>query len=264
MFLLYCAVGYPPEPSWITCSPCPDQSTTFNAFTKAFDYGTSVNNCYCTAGTYATEEGCSGCPRAKTSPPNAQSSSECTLTDSAKLMAIVIPAGAVLFGFAMVLMYQSYQKKLEKLLAEKRRQMQEKVNDAAESVNFLAHPLILVTGKWFLEAGRMIKHEDARAQGCLWTIDTMEELKGFKKGKTLIFLSHQWLAWAEPDPQRAQYKAMAKAFHSLVEDKHLDLANTFVWLDYTSIPQTHRGLQMLSINSLTNYSGACDYFIIVA
>jgi hypothetical protein len=110
----------------------------------------------------------------------------------------------------------------------------------------------------------MVKHEEARAQRCFWTIDSMKELKEFKKGKVLIFFSHQWLAWSEPDPHRIQYKAMIRAFHALIKEKKLDLSKTFVWLDYTSIPQSHRGLQKLSINSLTNYAGACDYFIIVA
>lgn len=83
-------------------------------------------------------------------------------------------------------------------------------------------------------------------------------------GKTLIFFSHQWLAWTEPDPHRVQYNAMVSALMELAKEKHLNLDNTYIWLDYTSIPQTHRGLQRLSINSLTNYAGACDYFVIVA
>merc|ERR1719183_2914937 len=92
----------------------------------------------------------------------------------------------------------------------------------------------------------------------------MEELKGFKKGNTFIFFSHQWLAWSEPDPEDLQYNAMVSALKELKEAKNLSLSNTYIWLDYTSIPQTHRGLQRLSINSLTNYAGACDYFVIVA
>ena len=116
----------------------------------------------------------------------------------------------------------------------------------------------------FMNAGSMIIHEKARAQRALWTLDTMDELKTFKKGKKIVFFSHQWLAWSEPDPDCIQYKCMVAAFHELIKMKNLDLSKTFVWFDYTSIPQTHRGLQKLSINSLTNYAGACDYFIIVA
>jgi hypothetical protein len=47
-----------------------------------------------------------------------------------------------------------YRKKVEKLEAEKLRQMQEKVNEATESVNSLAHPIILVTAEWFINTGR--------------------------------------------------------------------------------------------------------------
>ena len=256
---------FPTEPDeWITCTPCPAGSTTFNAETKTFDYGESIDNCYCTPGTYGSSGDCSSCPALQTSPPNAQSESECQLTDAALLMAIVIPTGIVVFGVLLGLINLRFRKKIEKLEAEKRRQMQEKVNEATETVNHLAHPMVFVSAEWFLKAGRMVKHEDARTQHCLFTVDTMEELKGFKKGNVLIFFSHQWLAWSEPDPEDLQYNAMVSALHELSEAKNLTLSNTYIWLDYTSIPQTHRGLQRLSINSLTNYAGACDYFVIVA
>ena len=179
-------------------------------------------------------------------------------------MAVMIPTGLVVFGLIFCFMFFRFRKKLEKLEAEKRRQLQEKVNEATDSVNSLAHPIVLITAEKFMNSGKMVKHEEARAQQCFCTIDSMEELKSFKKGKTLIFFSHQWLAWEEPDPDRVQYKAMIAAFKVLIKRDNIDIANTFVWLDYTSIPQTHRGLQKLSINSLTNYAGACDYFIIVA
>lgn len=263
-FLHYQTGGHPTESDWITCSACPEASTTFNYNENEFVYGYSIDSCYCTAGTYATSDGCASCPSGKTSHFNSTSSSDCKLTDSARLMAIVIPTGVVVFGVLMGFMYLRFRKKLEKLEAERRRQIQEKINEATESVNHLAHPIILVTADWFLNSGRMVKHEDARAQRCFWTIDTMDELNRFKKNKTLVFLSHQWLAWAEPDPQNIQFKAMRQAFEELIRTKELDVEDVFVWLDYTSIPQTHRGLQKLSINSLTNYAGSCDYFIIVA
>ena len=256
---------FPTEPDdWITCSPCPQGSTTFNAVTKTFDYGESIDNCFCAPGTYGSSGDCSSCPALQTSPPNAQSADECQLTDAALLMAIVIPTGIIVFGVLLGLINLRFKKKIAKLEAEKRRQMQEKVNEATETVNHLAHPMVFVSAEWFLNAGRMIKHEDARTKHCLFTVDTMEELKGFKKGNTFIFFSHQWLAWSEPDPEDLQYNAMVSALKELKEAKKLSLSNTYIWLDYTSIPQTHRGLQRLSINSLTNYAGACDYFVIVA
>mmetsp|Transcript_3887 Transcript_3887/g.9103 ORF Transcript_3887/g.9103 Transcript_3887/m.9103 type:complete len:1377 (+) Transcript_3887:260-4390(+) len=259
------SVLFPTEPDdWITCSPCPQGSTTFNAVTKTFDYGESIDNCFCAPGTYGSSGDCSSCPVLQTSPPDAQSADECQLTDAALLMAIVIPTGIIVFGVLLGLINLRFKKKIAKLEAEKRRQMQEKVNEATETVNHLAHPMVFVTAEWFLNAGRMIKHEDARTKHCLFTVDTMEELKGFKKGNTFIFFSHQWLAWSEPDPEDLQYNAMISALKELKEAKNLSLSNTYIWLDYTSIPQTHRGLQRLSINSLTNYAGACDYFVIVA
>lgn len=145
---------HPNQPDWVTCNACPENSTTFNAKSRMFDYGDSIDNCYCIAGTYASEDGCASCPSLKTSPPDARSVDECTLTDSARLMAIVIPTGIILFIILYLLMMTYYRKKVEKLEAEKLRQMQEKVNEATESVNSLAHPIILVTADWFINTGR--------------------------------------------------------------------------------------------------------------
>ena len=249
---------------WYTCVSCPQGSSTINAERTEHDYGASINNCYCREGTYASSSGCASCPTMKTSPPNSKSLSECHLTDTTRLLAIVIPIGLVLFGALLILVVLRFKKKIAALEAEKLRAMQEKVNEATETVNYLAHPMILQSMANFMSSGRMVKHEDARTNHKLTIFDTTEELKGFKRSNTIVFFSHQWLSWSEPDPHRLQYNAMRTALNELAETKNLDLNNTYVWLDYTSIPQTHRALQRLSINSLTNYAGACNYFVIVA
>lgn len=265
MYCFCCVLGgHESESTWVTCAACPASSTTFNYQMNLFDYGSSIESCHCVAGTYATEDGCVSCPSFKSSPPDSSSVNDCILTDSARLAAIIIPSGLLIFALLMCIMYRRFRKQLVKLEAEKRKQIQEKISEATDSVNHLAHPIVLVTADWFLDSGRMIKHEDARSQNCFTVIDTMKELKRFKKTNTIVFLSHQWLAWSEPDPDQLQYKSMRSAFQELIRKRDLRMDRLYVWLDYTSIPQTHRGLQKLSINSLTNYAGSCDLFVIVA
>jgi hypothetical protein len=40
--------------------------------------------------------------------------------------------------------------------------------------------------------------------------------------------------------------------------------NTYVWVDYCSIAQDHRGMQMLAVSSLPVYSASADIFVIIA
>jgi hypothetical protein len=110
-----------------------------------FDYGSSIESCHCVAGTYATEDGCVSCPSFKSSPPDSSSVNDCILTDSARLAAIIIPSGLLIFALLMCIMYRRFRKQLVKLEAEKRKQIQEKISEATDSVNHLAHPIVLVT-----------------------------------------------------------------------------------------------------------------------
>mmetsp|Transcript_27328 Transcript_27328/g.40396 ORF Transcript_27328/g.40396 Transcript_27328/m.40396 type:complete len:986 (-) Transcript_27328:398-3355(-) len=249
---------------WVTCQSCPAHSSTFNGDLTRHEYGSSIASCYCKVGWYRSGNSCSKCPGMKTSNWDAQSSSDCYFTESAKLLAIILPIGLAVFVIVLAIIVNRYRTKIANLEKERIRAMKDKILVANQSVNYLAHPMVLITATNFLEHGKMIKYEDARSQHLTITIDTTEELKGFRRTNKMVFFSHQWLAYAEPDPRRLQYDAMAGAIRYFLEKDTIEITQLFIWLDYTCIPQTHRGLQQLSINSLPMYAGACDFFIIVA
>ena len=61
-------------------------------------------------------------------------------------------------------------------------------------------------------------------------------VNGLKYG---VFFSHQWLAWAEPDPDGTQYNEMVAACLALCEKNGYDPTNVYIFLDILSIPQVH-------------------------
>eukprot|EP00662_Eupelagonemidae_sp_cell21_P022824 gene22824-9331_t len=77
-----------------------------------------------------------------------------------------------------------------------------------------------------------------RDAGHLVVIDTEDRLAAFKKRNTIIFLSHQWLAWGVPDPENIHHSAMKAAITKVSAN---------------SIAQEHRGMQLAAIAALPMY-----------
>jgi hypothetical protein len=117
---------------------------------------------------------------------------------------------------------------------------------------------------------RITSYEQLRNTGKLEFLDTEEELAKFKTAHSIIFLSHQWLAWGFPDDEDAtQLKAMKTAVKTAASHMRSSgtrgaWKNMYVWVDYCSIAQEHRGMQTLAVSSLPVYASSADAFIIVA
>jgi len=119
----------------------------------------------------------------------------------------------------------------------------------------------------FLNLGRMIKYEDAKANNLLveWAA-----------GMLVVFVSHCWLQRFLPDsPDDIKYRTLCNVLKrscgrtSVIsrngESVELPaLAGGFVWLDYHSVPQEDPAQQMLAIKSIVTYVGASSFFIVLA
>ena len=72
-----------------------------------------------------------------------------------------------------------------------------------------------------------------------------------RRGKEVfIFLSHQWLAFDQPDPDNVHFTAMKQAVTAVAADAGVPIEQTRVWVDYCSIPQENQSEQRLAIASL--------------
>lgn len=63
-------------------------------------------------------------------------------------------------------------------------------------------------------------------------LDTISEAREFAASSTIIFFSHQWLAWDAPDPEKIHYRCMANITKKIINDVGKDAESTWVWVDY--------------------------------
>ena len=164
---------------------------------------------------------------------------------------------------------QETQRRIE-LEAEKDLRELASVRRAQGDVAKLVHPMVLVSAAEFMRLGKLTSYEVLRTMGKLTFLDTLEQLNDFKLTKKVLFLSHQWLGWGVPDPQNVHYMAMVAAIGEAVrmllpkEAKDTAFESVYVWVDFGSIAQEHRGMQVMAITALPVYSAYSDAFIVIA
>ena len=90
---------------------------------------------------------------------------------------------------------------------------------------------MLVRAADLLGWSKLQKCEDLRDAGKLKVLDLPEDLKRFRaEGKHVVFFSHQWLAFSEPDPMRVHFHAICEAVRNTAA--HLDdcdIENLYCW-----------------------------------
>lgn len=178
----------------------------------------------------------------------------------------VLVVAGIAGGLAMLLLAISMllENRAKNLLKEERvLAYQEDVVAAEETITVLTHPMVLLEANDFMAAGKLLRHEDLRAKGSLLYVDNIDDIASLRRTKHIIFLSHQWLGFHEPDAEGHHFAAMCKALRAV----KLQLAGTkelYVWCDYSSIAQTHKGLQSLAVSALPVYAAMSDSFVVVA
>jgi hypothetical protein len=148
---------------------------------------------------------------------------------------------------------------------------QKTVERAVLGAGKLVHPMVLISAEAFSNLEQLTSYEELRNTGKLVFLDTEESLATFKADHSIIFLSHQWLAWGFPDNStKTHLNAMKSAIRSAAGQMaggatgRCSWDNLYVWVDYASIAQDHRGMQMLAVSSLPVYASSADVFVIVA
>ena len=137
------------------------------------------------------------------------------------------------------------------------------VKHLCAGASVLQHPMCCIAYPTFRDAGRLITHEDARAQHALLTYDTIEDVQKLSAEKSIVFISHQWKSRQEPDPGGHDWKAAVIAIECLAATYRLALTDFIVWIDVTSIPQRNRACQALSISSLPFYASFARFFLVL-
>jgi len=140
--------------------------------------------------------------------------------------------------------------------------MKRKLTEALETTREFEHPEVLISVTNFLTLGKLQSHEELRDRGLLLFHDQLGEIS--RAPQRVMFFSHQWTSWTEPDPTNQQYECMVAAALTISKTNGWPMERVWVWCDYISIPQRTRNTQKLAINSLASYASIADAFVIVA
>jgi len=186
------------------------------------------------------------------------------------LIALGCITGTILVVVVVVWVITIFRTNLK--LQRKRQLGFEKVLDTAEdSIKGLGYPMVLCPSLEFLRMGRLCSYETMRDRGSLVWLDTLEQIRTFKRTNLIIFLSHQWLGWGLPDPDAHHFNAMCAAITHVTKvltesggDATLSPERTYIWCDFLSIAQDHRALQVMAVSALTMFSVSSDAFVVIA
>jgi ABC-type branched-subunit amino acid transport system substrate-binding protein/uncharacterized membrane protein YgcG len=186
-----------------------------------------------------------------------------TLIDN-RLAEIVV---YVLLGLIVVVGIVRMTRYALRVLADRRKLMESKAARcrlAQAASNTCDFPFCVVSLSAFLKHGKLHKHEDCRDANEIVFLDTPERVQVFTAEHSIVFFSHQWLAYDEPDPNGVHYRAMVRAAKTLCKDTGVAESDLYLWVDYSSVPQENKAQQAAAIRSIALYAKACEFFIIVA
>ena len=144
-------------------------------------------------------------------------------------------------------------------------QMESTLNEATRAMSSLDYPLQLIRGDEFIAEGTLRRHEVLRNQHKLTVLDSLSDVDAFvNAGKHIIFFSHQWTSFTSPDHSGKQFEMMASSLKDLAAQNGWDasLKDTFIWVDYISIPQANPSTQTLAVRSLAAYSSSGESLLV--
>ena len=110
-----------------------------------------------------------------------------------------------------------------------------KLKDCIRQTNDILFPMSVMFANDFSALSKMLAFEDARDQKLLETYFSTDEIEHALNRMCIriIFVSHQWLAWAEPDPVNMQYDCIAQGLETVRRRFGWSAHSIVVWLDFT-------------------------------
>lgn len=168
----------------------------------------------------------------------------------------IVAVALLAFSLCLVL-------RAQRRLAQERREVDfQRVIEADQKVKVLGAPMVLLSAHEFLNMKQMESHEVWRNRGKLVVLDTMEDIRTFKRTGIIVLFSHQWLGVHVPDTEdNVQLKAMQSCVLRVQKEVG---TNVFVWMDYFSVSQRHPGAQRMAVSALPAYLSVADRFVICA
>ncbi|KAL3892752.1 MAG: hypothetical protein SGPRY_014821, partial [Prymnesium sp.] len=139
-----------------------------------------------------------------------------------------------------------------------------KIDDALDSAGKLHFGMVVMSASDFLKYKKFVPHETLRDRFEVKFFDILSDIREFAEDQNIIFFSHQWLAWDEPDPHQVQFQSMERAIHQIIRQSGRPLEKTWIWLDYSSMPQRNGVTMGLVLTDLSEIAPVCTHFVVIA
>jgi hypothetical protein len=187
-------------------------------------------------------------------------------TDGVLILLFASILGAMILVIICYGSYRSYITFKAALVAKRKQEkaIEERIMNATKGTKACLFNMCFVKLSQFKSYGKLVSHEVARELGHLVSLDKYEDVCKFVLTHATVFISHQWLAFTEPDPDQKHYAAICCACEMLCKMYSLQDGEIYLWVDYISIPQRNNFLKQLSINSLATYASVARFFLIIA
>jgi len=186
--------------------------------------------------------------------------SESFLVQTTLVLPLVILSGLFL-GFTLLKKMRRTYVRHQQLENYRSRKQEQTVSAAVSGLDRLHFPMCLMAFEEFERLGALVRHEAARDSGKLRFEDETGTMQRLRDLDGVVFVSHQWVGFEEPDPEGTQYTAMVDAIRRL---RAQGARCKWVWVDYCCIPQKNKTLQQNAIDSLTVYAAYSSIFLTVA
>ena len=166
------------------------------------------------------------------------------------VVACVLVAAGLFYCLAAAVRFVRKKQQLEMARAL---QVRDQVAAAVEKIQEFQAIFATLPGDAFCALEKLVPHEALRKDLVIY--DAIADVAAAKReGLVFVFLSHQWLAFASPDPANVHCAAMQSAVRAVAAAAGVPLASLRVWVDFISIPQRNRSEQRLSIASLPTFA----------
>jgi len=138
------------------------------------------------------------------------------------------------------------------------------IDDSVEGAGKFMFGMVLLKASDFLKHDKFVAYEKLRDANEVKLLDTIAAAHAFAIDKCIIFFSHQWLGWDEPDPNRVHYACMKRAVERVVDESATSLEQTWVWVDYSCMPQLNQTTLGLAVSDLSEVACLATFFVVVA
>jgi len=156
---------------------------------------------------------------------------------------------------------RGYWRRLHGAREELEKKRLERLQRAVDAVHTCEHPMVVLSLADLAARGRLPPHEAVRGE--LVFLEDYDEVVAFARENSILFVSHQWLSFSEPDPDGAHFDAVCRAGELIARRGRLAPEDLYVWIDYSSVPQRNSTSQANACASLAVYANASRYFVAV-